>query len=173
MIERVTEIHAELADVRAERDTLASVRCNCEEGRAVVAAWVEGMAAEGAAALRRDLEAVAGTGAFPGGSLKVRPDYGKDLAPLLVALIGPKAITRALSEHLDALPDVPPAAERAALIAELDARADALEREEERLICESEDTPTPIMRRPDCRPEIVLALVPRVAATPDTSEAAA
>lgn len=91
---------------------------------------------------------------------RVRADGYVDLAPLLVLLIGVDRVAKPLLSALDGLnlPEGMPTAERAAALATLNADLDALERAEEREVCRLESAGQRVVRRPDARPEIVLAL---------------
>lgn len=82
-----------------------------------------------------------------------------ELAPMLCRL-APDLVKAMLTSQLEALDYTagPPAAERPAMIEELDQRIDQLERAEEELITESELAGFDIPRREDCRPEVVLGL---------------
>lgn len=161
--EEVEALRARIAALQPERQTLvlqartrAEVRAEIER---TVAHWQE----RGAAALTRELQRAAlgaapdlltadGTGPAAGGVAHVRLDLG----PLLVAVLGPAAVRKALVGALDAVPEGMPAEARAARLAEIDAELGQLEAEEERLVEMSELDGDPIARRPDARAEIVL-----------------
>ena len=78
------------------------------------------------------------------------------------AVITPDLLEKALIAALDASPrqfaDGPPARERPAALAAIDAEILALEIDEERAICEAEAIGQQIDRRPDADPRAVLAV---------------
>lgn len=81
------------------------------------------------------------------------------IAPWLCALVGDQIKERFKNEldrvENDMCSEIPRAEREQALANKLE-ELDRLEREEERLIVESENKGAPISRRPDCRAEIVL-----------------
>jgi len=95
-------------------------------------------------------------------ALQVRatPSGFVDLAPVLGMLLGPQALTKAFAAALAAsdIEDAPKAADRAAMVERITAELDVLERDEETEICRLEATGRVIARRPNVRPEVVLAM---------------
>ncbi len=81
-----------------------------------------------------------------------------DLGPILVSLMGAEPVRRKLHASAQSLPVGLSHAERVDRLTAIGAELDTLEAEEERLIVESEATDSPVQRRPDARPEIVLAV---------------
>lgn len=81
-----------------------------------------------------------------------------DLAPVLCALFGTE-IRERLSAAIQAQTRAagPSLAERPATLAALRAELERLEREEERIIRDSESAGEPLARRPDASPAVVLA----------------
>lgn len=83
----------------------------------------------------------------------------RDLGPTLAALLGVDVVAQFLMRAADGCMRFgPPAAEKAARLAEIAAELELDEIEEESLIEASESTDAPILRRADARLEIVLAL---------------
>ncbi len=80
-----------------------------------------------------------------------------DLSPLLVTLLGQDRVKELLLQACDDLPEGldPPA--RILRLAKIDADLEALERDEEDRIVELENQGVSIMRRPDARPELIIA----------------
>lgn len=164
-----TAIEKRIADLRAQRIALLNEASETEaqqRSRNEVATYVRKWAAERAEAGTKRLAlhvANLATGQDLRDVLKPRGQtttigVAVDLSDLLAGLIGAEGLAGVL---LRALPEVPegldakPRQERLARIA---ADLDKLEREEERLIVKAEAVGTPIWRRADARPEIVLAL---------------
>jgi hypothetical protein len=158
MARSVPQIRGQIEKLKAEREPLARVTCNQPEARAAIEAWAAARVADGEARFRRSVERIGRTGQVDGRPFIVEPDRPTDLAPLLAAVVGGPALAAALIAHLESVHDGLDTEGRARRIAEIDRALDAAEREEERLICESESTGTPIRRRADCRPEIVLGV---------------
>ncbi len=80
-----------------------------------------------------------------------------DLGPLMVALLGADKVADVLLTEIDSIPEGMPCAARRARLEEIGAELLALETEEEHLITAAEEAGDYIARRPDARPEIVLA----------------
>lgn len=76
----------------------------------------------------------------------------------LAGLVGPEALAESLLRHIEGVPEGIDADGRAGRLAEIDAELEALERQEEEAIEQSELTDSPFERRFDARPEIVLGL---------------
>ncbi len=81
-----------------------------------------------------------------------------DLGPVLAFVLGADALVAALAPHLERFEDGPPAADRAAQIAEIDRQLLELERAEEQLIEASEAAGMPIARRGDADVRAVLGV---------------
>jgi hypothetical protein len=77
------------------------------------------------------------------------------LGPVLALVLG-DTLTNAMLQHLEAVPEGMEAADRTARLTEISEELDALETEEEALICQGEDRGDFVLRRGDARPEIVL-----------------
>lgn len=85
------------------------------------------------------------------------------LAPALVLMLGAEQVAARLLAGIEEVPVGLDTAERLARIAAIGRELDQLEAEEERLITEAEAEGLDVLRRPDARPEIVLALPAEVA----------
>lgn len=161
---QVSDIRGDIRSLLAERANLAKHRFNRQETAARIESMVSGFEIEGRTAMQFALRSIA-VGNERGDLLHLPGTPGAHgivsipVGPLLVHMLGAGAVRNALLAELDAVPDLPPAAERAARINEIDAELDRLETAEEALIVESETTAHPIDRRADARPEIVLAVV--------------
>lgn len=163
--EEIEALRARIAALQAERQTIVLQARTRAEVRAEIERTVTHWQERGAAALARELQRAAlgaapdlltahGTGSAAGGVAHVRLDMG----PLLTAVLGPAAVRKALVGALDAVPEGMPAEARATRLAEIDAEIDDLEKREEALICDAETLEgVEILRRPDARPEIILA----------------
>jgi hypothetical protein len=82
----------------------------------------------------------------------------RDVFALICAALGRKALRALYQPALAALPAGLDKDAKAARLAEIATDLDRLEAEEERLICEAAEQGIDVQRRPDARPEIVLAL---------------
>lgn len=162
--DEVAALRERISALQAERQTLVFQARTRAEVRAEIEATVAHWQTIGAASLTRELQRAAlgaapdlltahGTGPAAGGVAHVRLDLG----PLLTAVLGPAAVRKALLATLDAVPEGMPAEARAARLAAIDADLEKLERDEERLVEMSQLDGDPIARRPDARPEIILA----------------
>lgn len=80
-----------------------------------------------------------------------------DLWPLLLAVLGPKAVRAALLPYAEQLPPAPDPSEHSARLAELEAELGGLEREEELAIRALEAQGLSVIRRGDADPAVVLA----------------
>ena len=162
MRETIEALRAQRAEELRKLRPLLTTRANRSESAAVAAAWVKTAAAAGADTLRDALANVGATGSISGRALgltvpgHVLSTLGLDLAPILIALVGPDRVVKVLTAHLDGIADGPDAAEREARIAELRGRLVRLETLEEACVLESERTDAPILRRADADPAVVL-----------------
>jgi hypothetical protein len=151
---RITELQAERPGILRQRRTRAEVLAAAESqlsrweaiGRARFSRGLQSLAA-GAATTPMLLTGVASNDGV------VRVDAG----PFIVGVLGIDQVRQAYLADLDQIPEGMAREQREARLAELAASLDDLEAREERLIEESEATEAPIQRRPDARPEIVLA----------------
>ena len=162
--EEIEALRARIAALQAERRTIALQARARAEVRAEIERTVAHWSLLGAATLTREVQRAAlgaapelltahGAGPAAGGVANMRLDLG----PLLVSVLGAAAVRKALLATLDAVPEGLDAEARAARLAEIDADLDRLEAEEEKLVEMSELDGDPIARRPDARPEIILA----------------
>lgn len=156
---QVAQIRGQIADLKRGRDGLAAVRANRTEVAQIIGDAVGAWHEHGTATLRAVLANTARLGHIDADAFRLPARGPADLGPLLCAMLGPQAVAAALLAHLDAAPDVPDAAGRAARLAEIDAELFRLECEEEALIEASEATDAePIARRPDADPRAVIGL---------------
>lgn len=134
-----------------------------KRSRSEVAAQIEAMVASwgytGTGMLSREVQrAATGVPSEPLTLRTVAPvaagvaQINLNAGPLLVAILGTEVVKAALLASLCTVPEGMPSAARVARMAEIGAELDRLEIEEERLCTE-----TGAERRPDARPEIVLA----------------
>lgn len=79
-----------------------------------------------------------------------------DLGPTLTALVGVERLREVYLRSINDVPEGPGKADRAQLVTALEAQLLNTERQEERLIEQSELTDSPIARRPDANPAVVL-----------------
>lgn len=154
--------HALRAKIAARQQEQAELQTQ-ELGRADVIAGVRAWAqreADAFAAHARTVLRRAAAGQSLHGVMRGSPlALGSvDVAQALAGIGGADVLAEALLRHIDCVPEGTDAASRAERLAVLAAELDELEAREEQAICESEDGPHPYRRRPDARPEIVLAL---------------
>lgn len=164
--ERIDDIRARIAALSNERhELIAQQRSRVEVGESInrlLSHWQD----KGETAIVRELQRAA-VGSAPevltvkgNAAVSITPGNAPlalDLGPLLVALFGDVLRTR-IGELLEQVPEGVESATRRARTTEIDRELDRVESEEESLIEQSEIDGDPIVRRPDARPEIVLAL---------------
>lgn len=155
----IKTIRARIVALKHEAAELERIRFSRDELRARIDAYAKSLAADAEPWIRSHIGGAAFGGPL-GGVFHVpaAPGGGIDAGKLLAAVLGPKAIADALCARLDAAPTSADAEARALRLVEIGRELDTLERDEERLVEASELTDDPIARRPDARPEIVLAL---------------
>lgn len=136
---RIVAIQAERAALLRQKRNRAQVIQSIDE---LVAHW----AAEGADLVARELQRAAEGG--PPDPLRLKTDMG----PMFAMLLGADAVRAALLAGIEAVPVGFDEQDRADRLVTLGVELDRLEKDEEAL-CESGG----IDRRPDARPEIVLA----------------
>ena len=152
----IADIQAQIAALQAEAAALENSGPSRAERRAAVEGYAHSVAAVGEQRLQYGVESGDWQSAF---SLQASHAGAVDVAPLLAALLGHKAFAAALGKFADQTADGPAAAERAARVAEISNELDRLETKEEAEIVRSEAAGSPIPRRGNARPEILLALV--------------
>jgi len=135
-----------IAIVQAERGALLRQKRSRAQVIQSIDELVVHWAAEGADLVARELLRAAEGG--PPDPLRIRTELG----PLFAALLGADVVRAALLAGIEAIPVGLDAQDRADKLVTLGVELDRLERDEEAL-CESGG----IDRRPDARPEIVLA----------------
>lgn len=81
-----------------------------------------------------------------------------DLGPLMVALVGAKVVRAYLLRGIDSVPVGVGREVKRDRLAAIEQELNRVEREEEAAVEQAERDGAPIQRRPDARPEIVLAL---------------
>jgi hypothetical protein len=143
----LTELRSQIAQLQAERDQLAPWRKTRADAGAQLDAQVRRYAEQGAQHFATEAARCArGGGADP---FAVYVDGRRvDLGPLLVGLLGAATVRKALAAALAQVPE-----DVTARVAEIERTLDTLEIEEEGL-CVAHG----LDRRPDARPEIVLAV---------------
>jgi hypothetical protein len=140
---RINTLRDSIRALQAERaELLRQKRSRAEVGDALDA-LVTHWQGEGQRILARELQRLAEGG--PGDPLG-------PLGPVLTLLLGPDAVKAALASQLADVPEGLPPQARADALVKTGVALDRAEREEEKL-CEAEG----LDRRPDARPEIVLA----------------
>lgn len=167
MTDDLDTLRAQRSGVLCEIAELESVRTNRAEAKAAVVEWVNRAAAHGVETLRAGVARIERTGSVSPDALgfAVHPmrveREGLDLAPLLIALIGPKRVADTLAAHVDAINDGPDASERQERVDALRARLARLETIEEFRIVQAERAGRHVLRRSDADPAVVL--MPEVA----------
>lgn len=158
----IAALRAAMPPIRRAISDLEAVRANRPEAKARIVEQVNHLHAVGTELLRSNVARLQHGGSLDLAAvgLQFRPHmlerYGLDLAPILVAVLGVKRFTEALTTHLDTVDDGPGAAERLEQVTILRARLRHLEVAEEVQIVESERTGAPVPRRADADPEVVL-----------------
>lgn len=159
--DKVLALRECIGALRSERRRLTEQVRSRSEVCAILEKQVAQWSAEADGQLRRDLCRIAAGESV--NLLRAHVDEGSlsfhaeaHLGATLVLLAGEEALRARLSAQLDAIPDVPNGPERIARIAAIDLELHSVETEEERLICEAEDSGEAILRRGDARPDIVL-----------------
>jgi len=143
---KIETLRARIAIVQAERAALLRQKRNRAQVIQAIDDLVQHWAAEGADTVARELLRAAEGG--PPDPLRLKTDMG----PMFAMLLGADAVRAALLSGIEAVPVGFDAQDRADKLVTLGVELDRLEKDEERL-CEAEG----IDRRPDARPEIVLA----------------
>ncbi|WHZ11755.1 MAG: hypothetical protein OJF60_002194 [Burkholderiaceae bacterium] len=143
--DQVASLRQQIAGLQTARRAVLDQKRSREQVTALFDQLIDARHAEAIAAATREL-------------LKAAAGQPVVLDPILAIAQGSDAAKAAMRAHLDAVvPEGMTPAARAARIVEIDAALNDLETKEEALICESELTASPIMRRSDARPEIILA----------------
>jgi hypothetical protein len=160
-------------NIESLRVTIASLKCeqktltNQVRSRSEVVAHVEHCAAkwerEAQASVHRTLNVLA----YGHSTALMRAEVidgttqapsEAEIGPLLTGLLGAARVVEFLLAGIDTVPEGLDTSDRLARLSVVNAELDRIEVEEERLIEASEYTSTLVPRRPDARPEIVLAL---------------
>ncbi|CAM5795682.1 hypothetical protein [Rhizobacter fulvus] len=148
MTATITEMRACIAALNAEAAQIeASPQLRVERQRGI-AAFFEYAASQGDARLRYAVVADE-LNTVLGGTLTVS---------MLAALVGPAALTKAACKHLSEVPDGLSAKDKAERLEAIYAQRHALEVAEEAEIVRLEELGTPVQRRGDANPAIVLAI---------------
>ena len=155
-------LRADIASLRNEHDTLHGGRVSLDDALSLLHKAIDAKAA--AWANRVDLEVLTVQAARPD-DLDLLPHMGMgstpaDAAEALICHLAGDALKERLGERLKSMmaDDAgPPREQRAARLRDITRKLDDLERTEERLIREAKRVGIELDRRPDARPEIVLA----------------
>lgn len=151
----IYRLRARIAALQAEHEALALTGPNAAERADLVASYCQRAGASAHAGLAF---AIATGDLGPALMLRANQAGVADAGPLFAAILGADALAAALCKYITP-DDGPDAATRAARMVAIDAELDRLEREEEAAVVRSELAGTPIARRADARPEIVLEVV--------------
>jgi hypothetical protein len=164
--DRITDTRGRISALQAERAAVTAQTRSRAECVTAIDALLDHWQRKGDAALAREAARLAagqpaefltvkGTAAVASG-VGLAP-FALDLSALMVALLGRAAVRVAILDAIERVPEGLSADQRGARLREIEAELDELEDAEERLIESSEASNHPIARRPDARPEIVLA----------------
>lgn len=171
----VERLRTEIRSLQEERDWLETGPLPKQEAIDLVIAYIDDQAGQ------FDVQALLGGAVYAGREINQElarlfqsearlQGYSANapLGPMLCHFF-PEQIKERLTADIQAMnyQEGPPAAERAALIADLDRRIHVLEVEEEAVIEVAEEAGIEILRRPDCNPAIVLQLEVIEEETPD------
>lgn len=165
-MEKIIELRQRIAELQAERAAIHRQRRSRDEVKSAVDAWLSSAEQQGRESLHLALErAMVGQSFTPchvHGNAAVFDSHcaaplSLDLGPLLVMILGKAAVKKSVSLFIDGLPEGLDPATRARRLAEIERDLYQLETEEEGRVVELENAGEPILRRPDARPEIILA----------------
>jgi hypothetical protein len=151
---KIDDLRAQVVALKRERAAVESAPQSAAETRAAINAACAQWAAAGAEQLAPLVRGMA-VGQEFATALRVPAQGVVDLGPILAHLLGPQALAKALLKTID-VPDGITPAERVTRLADLDARLETAEREEERLIDALERQGAYVARRGDADPRAVL-----------------
>jgi hypothetical protein len=154
-VNNINQPRASIAALQSELAGHEVAEPSRAERRTHTEAWCQAVALQGDNLLRQALADDNPAAAFA----PFMPGAPLPLAPLLASLLGAEGLAAALSRFVGEMPEGLSAKKRAERTGQIRAELDRLERMEERLIVASETAGTPIQRRGNARPEIVLELV--------------
>lgn len=157
--EAIDALRARIRALEAERDELSHQRRSRSEVAALITARVEEWGAVAGKQLRRDLrQLAAGEYVHLLHAPANETAYGSaSMGPHLVGLLGRERVVQYLCQHLDdEVAEGLSANARAARVTEIGEKLFALEEQEEALIEESELGDTPVLRRADANPAVIL-----------------
>ncbi len=154
----IATLRADIAALTAKRTTLIDGPRPRAESRADIDAQCRAWQEAGRSLYGYPV-AMAAHGLSIRDALNVRPKGDDvDLGPVLAFVLGADVLAAALTPSLERFDEGPPAAHRAAKLAEIDRQMLELERAEEALIEASEAAGLPIARRGDADPRAVLGV---------------
>jgi hypothetical protein len=163
MTKSIESARLKITALQRERMALEQQKASRAEVRAKVAALVNGW--EEAAVKRSGLQLLwmARDGHDSGLARADIGDAGYDglyavLGPLLVSMLGAEHVTNCLLAGIESVPESLDKPARLARIAAINLELDRLEAEEEGLICAAEAQGLQVLRRPNARPEVILAV---------------
>jgi hypothetical protein len=162
---KIDNLRQQISALQAERVELSSQTRSRDEVAAIVDTMIAGWSAAGLQAIGRDLmraangepvEALTLRSAAPVAAAPGVAQISLNLGPMLVAMLGAGAVKAAFAGVLCTLPEGTDRAKRLDRLGGIALELDALETEEELLIVAAAGA---IDRRPDARPEIILAVL--------------
>jgi len=165
-MEQLNELRQQIHELQSERLTIIRQRCSREQVKAMLDSWLATAEKQGHAAPQLAVDrAMAGQAFAPlyahGNAAVIQSPgaaaFSLELGPLLISILGKAAIKKSLLPLVEQLPDGLAPEAKAQRQAAIDAELLRLETEEEARIVELEQAGDHILRRPDARPEIILA----------------
>lgn len=162
----INQLREQIAGLKAERLAILRQGRSRDEVRSCIDAWLSAAEQQGHDALQIACDrALAGQAFNPchiHGNAAVFEAPGAapvslDMGPLLLAFLGKSALKKALSGIVDVLPEGLSPQEKAKRLKTIEAELYSLEVAEEAAIVDAESAGESILRRPDARPEIILA----------------
>lgn len=165
-MEKLIQLRQRIAALQAERTEIDRQKRSREEVKSAMDTWLSSAEQQGREALHLALERVVVGQAFTPchvhGTAAVFDSHcaaplSLDLGPLLVMILGKAGVKKSLCVYLDGLPEGLDPESKASRLAEIEGELYQLETEEEARIVELEDAGEYFLRRPDARPEIILA----------------
>lgn len=165
-MQELNELRDQIHDLKAERLAILHRQCSREQVKAMLDSWLATSEERGRMALQLAVDrAMAGQAFAPfyahGNAAVIHSpgaaSFSLDLGPLLISVLGKATVKKSLLALVEQLPDGLEPAAKAKRLEAIDAELLRLETEEEALIVQLEQAGESILRRPDARPEIILA----------------
>jgi hypothetical protein len=165
-MQELNELRDQIHGLKTERLAILRQQCSREQVKAMLDSWLARSEEQGRMALQLAVDrAMAGQAFAPfyahGNAAVIQSPgaaaFSLDLGPLFISVMGKAAVKKNLLVLVEQLPDGLELAAKAKRLEAIDADLLRLETEEEARIVEFELAGESILRRPDARPEVILA----------------